>query len=35
MQNSKLPLTSWYLALYFIAKNKDGIVELSLANILE
>ena len=34
MQNSKLPLTIWFLALYFIAQNKDGFTELSLAKYI-
>lgn len=34
MQNSKLSLTVWFLALYFIAQNKDGISELSLAKYI-
>ena len=34
MQNSKLSLTIWFLALYFIAQNKDGIAELSLAKYI-
>lgn len=34
MQNSKLPLTIWFLALYFIAQNKNGIAELSLAKYI-
>lgn len=34
MQNSKLSLTSWFLALYFIAQNKNGISELTLAKYI-
>lgn len=34
MQNSKLPLTKWLLALYFIAHNKNGISELTLAKYI-
>lgn len=34
MMNSKLSLTIWFLALYFIAQNKDGISELSLAKYI-
>lgn len=34
MQNSKLSLTIWFLALYFIAQNKNGISEISLAKYI-
>ena len=34
MQNSKLSLTIWFLALYFIAQNKDGISEVSLSKYI-
>ena len=34
MQNSKLSLTIWFPALYFIAQNKDGISEMSLAKYI-
>lgn len=34
MQNTKLPLTKWFLALYFVATNKDGISEMALAKYI-
>lgn len=34
MANTKLPLTKWFLALYFAAANKDGISEMALAKYI-
>ena len=34
MENSKLSLVKWFLALYFVAQNKDGISEVALANYI-
>lgn len=34
MENTKLPLVKWFLALYFVATNKDGISEIALAKYI-
>ena len=34
MENTKLPLVKWFLALYFAATNKDGISEMALAKYI-
>jgi len=34
MECTKLPLTKWFLALYFVATNKDGISEMALAKYI-
>ncbi len=35
MENSKLPLVKWFLALYFVAQNKNGISETALAKYID
>lgn len=32
--STKLPLTTWFLAIYFITQSKDGISSLNLARTL-
>ena len=32
---SKLPLTTWFLAIYFITQSKDGLSALRLENLVE
>lgn len=34
MANTKLPLVKWFLALYFVATNKDGISEVALCKYI-
>lgn len=34
MENTKLSLIKWFLALYFVATNKDGISEVALAKYI-
>lgn len=34
MENTKLSLVKWFLALYFVATNKDGISEMALAKYI-
>lgn len=33
-ESSKLPLTTWFLAIYFITQSKDGISALNLRRLL-
>ena len=35
MECTKLPLIKWFLALYFVATNKDGISEMALAKYID
>ena len=35
MECTKLPLTKWFLALYFVATNKDGISETALSKYID
>ena len=35
MECTKLPLVKWFLALYFVATNKDGISEMALAKYID
>ena len=34
MENTKLSLVKWFLALYFVATNKDGVSEIALAKYI-
>jgi len=34
MENTKLSLVKWFLALYFAATNKDGISEMALTKFI-
>ena len=34
MANTKLSLVKWFLALYFVATNKDGISEMALSKYI-
>lgn len=35
MENTKLPLVKWFLALYFVAANKDGISAMALTKYID
>ncbi len=35
MENTKLSLVKWFLAIYFVAQNKDGISETALAKYID
>lgn len=35
LECTKLPLTKWFLAFYFVATNRDGISELALAKYID